>query len=744
MRSLRSLARPRNELPAPYAASSRGGAGSGFAGGSGGMSIDAQLQAMGGSGTLYAIVDATSTAVAALEWDLCRDQYDGGDNDERDILPPERHAAARLWSRPNPFFTQSLLVETVQQHMELAAEGYLLVVKAGKIPIELWPARPDRMQPVTSPTEYLKGWIYKAPDGEKIPFEVDEVIQIRKPSPTDFYRGLSAVAAISTDLEAERMAAQWNANFFRNSAEPGGVIELPTHLSDPQWDQFTSRWREQHGGVQKAHRVAVIEHGGKYVPRSVSQRDMQFTELRHLSRDVLMEAYRVSKTALGITDDVNRASALAARAQFAEQLTVPRARRWKEALNHQLLPMFGAPGKGVHFEFASPVEADSEAENAERDSKVTAVVALTAAGWDPTDAAAKYGLPDIQYGATDSDPDRDLMTKLVTAAPAALAPTLLPILLPAYAEQLEQAFAAQNAEPAPAEPEPSAGGEPVPPGPTNRAPVHVHDHLAWPDASTAHLPAPVRAATLDEVQQQWEAALERLMQRWPDLTAGQRTELREQIEQAIDAGDLEALATLHVDSAPTAAALTEALDDLALKAARRAVEEGAEAGAELTAQTPDDLVTVATVVAALLAADLALSAGREALRVNSPEKSGAQVATEVDTALRQRSDANPRTQVGGALTGAQNAARVATFSSGPIGSLYADETLDQNTCGPCHAIDGRFVANTDDLGPYSALYTAMGGYVGCLGGVRCRGSITGVWRPDENPDGPLGTTVGEA
>jgi hypothetical protein len=38
------------------------------------------------------------------------------------------------------------------------------------------------------------------------------------------------------------------------------------------------------------------------------------------------------------------------------------------------------------------------------------------------------------------------------------------------------------------------------------------------------------------------------------------------------------------------------------------------------------------------------------------------------------------------------------------------------------------VCNTDDLGPLEAMYTAMGGYVDCRGGTRCRGTVTGAWR----------------
>jgi hypothetical protein len=39
------------------------------------------------------------------------------------------------------------------------------------------------------------------------------------------------------------------------------------------------------------------------------------------------------------------------------------------------------------------------------------------------------------------------------------------------------------------------------------------------------------------------------------------------------------------------------------------------------------------------------------------------------------------------------------------------------------------------MGPLDRLYTAVGGYVDCLGGIRCRGTVTGVWRPEQREQG---------
>ncbi len=745
MRSLAALRRPpvRNEQPAPAVSRHNGQHGALYQGQSvGGSSTDRreQLAAMGGSGTLYGIIDATSTATAAAGWDLYRLPADGRPvpEEERDVVRPAQHAAAALWHRPNPFFTRQLLVESVQQHIDLAAEGYMLVVKALGIPIELWPARPDRMYPVPHATKYLAGWIYLSPDGERIPFEVDEVIQIRKPDPLDPYRGLSAVAALGVDLDAERFAAQWNKNFFLNSAEPGGVIELPTHLSDTQWDEFTARWREQHQGVARAHRVGVIEYGGKYVPRSVTQRDMQFAELREVSRDVLMTAYRMSKTALGISDDVNRATALAARDQMSRTLTVPRLGRWEQALNHQLLPMFGETGAAVAFGFHSPVEEDEEAANAERNSKAEAAAIYITSGWNPDSVKEALGLPDqLFYGTIDKpDPDRDLLIKLVTTSPASLAGLILPMLGFTLPEQpLDTTKGLAYSPPGDVDddvPDESDPDDPSVPG-TAPAVEDVPDESDPPvprtdDAAAARATPNVRAeGELAGMSQAWDAALAQLMAAWPGITTAWRAELYDLIVAAVNGDAPAELGNLDVDTDDARDLLLRVLTELARGAATAVVAEYSQV--PLTAAPPADAAPVATTVAVLLAAELATAAGREALRLYTPGASGADVARAVDDLIALRSVAPARAQLGGALTGAQNRARIDTMASGPVGSIYANEILDGATCGPCTAVHGRFVCTTDDLAPYDLLYTSLGGYVGCEGGIRCRGTVTGVWRP---------------
>lgn len=358
----------------------------------------AQMRAMGAVGTLFAIVHRTSSSTGQVNWRLWTKSKSGKPEDRTEVT---RHVALDLWNKPNAFYTRQEFVETEQQHVDLTGEGWWVVGRSGKatVPLELWPVRPDRMVPVPSATNFLDGYMYLSPGGEQIPLLRNQVIQLRMPNPLDPYRGMGPVQAIIPDLDASRFSAVWNANFFRNSAEPGGIIQVDKTLSDPEFDQLSRRWNEQHKGVQNAHRVAIIEQG-QWVDRKITQRDMQFAELRKVTSDAIREAFGIPPFAVGIISDINRATAEAAKAWFAEQMTVPRLERFKQALNNDLLPMFGPAGEGVEFDYDNPVPPDAETQNAKLTTQAAAAKTLRDAGYDPEDILSVVGLPAMRHTAT--------------------------------------------------------------------------------------------------------------------------------------------------------------------------------------------------------------------------------------------------------------------------------------------------------------------------------------------------------
>lgn len=714
------LERISNDTPIPYTSggSAIGGLLSAFH--SGKNDTEAQMKAFGAVGTLFAIVNRLSTATSLVDWKLYRTSTDrrkvyGPSEDTR--VEVTKHLALDVWNTPNPFATRQELVEGGQQHIDLTGEGWLIISyldKARKIPGELWLVRPDKMEPVPSPTKFISGYIYTAPDGDKVPFDIDEVCFIRMPNPLDPFRGLGPVQSIMTDLDATKYSAQWNRNFFLNSAEPGGIIEVPENLSDEDFNRLRMRWNEQHRGVNKAHRVALLEHG-KWVSNAFSQRDMQFTQLRTSSRDTIMEAFSFPKTMLGIAEDVNRANAETGEEIFGRWHQVPRLERWKSMLNNDFLPRFGPTGQGVEFDYENPVPENAEQRNADLTARSTAAKTLTDAGYNADAVLETVGLPPMEHTAR----------PVITIQPGQPAPD------PSAPSVPEEA------------PPPDGGGSPAARATLDSFVDLLRDavQVKEPPAVTAKQDSPASGVDLGPVAESYQHHLDALLAAWVTIKSAQIDQLADQIRDLIEANNAAGLPNMSVDTDDARDALEEAMIAIGSDAADQVVDEADAQGVTIGPVQPKHaaLRTNAAIITALLGRSLASSAANEAMRHNSAAATAEAVATAVRTHLESLTDAQPALQLGSGLHQAQHAARVATFDAAEADpesktgassvEYYASEVNDTNTCGPCASEDGT------DLG--SSVQDAeqdypTGGYVDCDGRDRCRGHIVAVWTIGDN------------
>lgn len=679
--ALSSAGRPRNDSPVPYVSRRSSSLTPGTAVGVRGGDLDA----MSSTGVVFAIVEALATSASMVDWHLWRMSASGKDEDRVEVTA---HAFLDLLNA-NPHVPFQELMEVGQQHLELVGEAWLILRTIAKYPVEIWPVRPDRMHPVPHPKKFLTGYVYRGPDGESVPLALDEVEQIRVPNPADPYRGIGPLGSVGIDVSAARLAAQWNHNFFINSAEPGGIIQIPpdVSLTDDEFNEMRQRWAEQHRGVAQAHRVAIIEHG-QWVSRTFSMRDMQFSELRGVSREEIRVAWRFPKPLLGTADDVNRAVAEAMDTIFGKWLLTPRLVRWRATLN-RILERFPT-GHGLYFDFDSPVPEDREADRNDLTAKANAAKALVDSGYDPQEVCAAVGLPIMSSVVRGADGQQAIVGALTDAIRGEFEP--LRVILDAGRRDAIEL---------------PAGSTP--------------ERLAV-DLGTGRV-----LANLETIQADWETALDDALARWErEILPGQYAEAEAMVRDAVEAGDVAALAGITVGSLAASELLAEAMVALAELSAQTAADEATAQGVPdaAPAEIPADMFgATAVAVAGMLAVGVALSAGTEALRLFTPDVDVDDVVAGVRAHLDSLTDAQPRLHLGSALTTAQNAGRAATFERLPEATYYADETNDRNTCGPCGEIHGTA------FGTLSAVLKKYpsGKYRDCEGRLRCRGTYVAKW-----------------
>lgn len=112
-------------------------------------------------------------------------------------------------------------------------------------------------------------------------------------------------------------------------------------LTEDQRKRLEATWGESHKGVRNSHRFAVLKSNVTVQKLAENMKDMDMIQGRIFIRDAVLEHFGVPREIMGITESSNRATSEAAQYIYAQNVLIPKLRMREEAINTQLLPMFG-------------------------------------------------------------------------------------------------------------------------------------------------------------------------------------------------------------------------------------------------------------------------------------------------------------------------------------------------------------------------------------------------------------------
>ena len=308
------------------------------------------------NGYTYSAVTAISQEVASIELHLFRRKFTPKGPQIDEIF---EHPAISLLFYTNRLMTHYDLLEATQTYLDLVGEAFWVILREGDEPAELWPVRPDWMKVIPSATNVVDAYVY-APGGmgrDLVRFEPKDVIHFKYFNPINPYRGKGSVQAGSMAIDIHTFAQEYNRNFFFNSAIPGMVFTTDQKVAPEVIKRFMESWQAKFGGKGNSNKVAFLSGGFKPEKISFTAKDMDFKELQSMMRDDIMAVFKVPKTILGLTDDVNRANAEATTRSFMERVVTPRMKKLVAHLNEFYLPNWE---DDLFFDFDDPAPEDTE------------------------------------------------------------------------------------------------------------------------------------------------------------------------------------------------------------------------------------------------------------------------------------------------------------------------------------------------------------------------------------------------
>ena len=312
------------------------------------------------NGWVYACVRAIAEEIANMRWRLFKMNGD-------EAIELFDHEVLDLLHGVSDTQTGYELKYLVGSHLELTGNFYAVMdgVKTGPDgkakgkPKALYPLDPSGVRIIVNHSQFpsrISKYEYTT-HGKRYEFEPAQVLHIKYPDPSDLHEGVGTAQSIPLWIDADNYAMEFNRRFFVNGARIGGVLESENARTEAQLQFIKKSFEAIHKGYDSAYKTLVLPKGTKYTQASESQKDMDFNNLMVMMRDRILAGFRVPRTVLGITDDVNRSNAEATNYIFALRTIKPKMQLIVSYLNEFLVPLYG---ENLFLDFEDPVPENTE------------------------------------------------------------------------------------------------------------------------------------------------------------------------------------------------------------------------------------------------------------------------------------------------------------------------------------------------------------------------------------------------
>ncbi len=233
-----------------------------------------------------------------------------------------------LHDEANPEMSAFTFRRTITAHVASRGNGLAEIEfdGAGRVKY-LWPLNPDKTRLVRQPKTKKLFYMVTLPEsegGQEVPLSADRVLHIKWLS----QNGLWAESPVQLSRESfgiSLAAQEFMARFFSNDASPRGALETDQALSDKAYERLKEDFVENHGGLDKKHRFAILEEGLKFNPISLSPQDIMLLDLMRFGVEDIGRVYGISSDMLNLPD---KAATYASVEQFGIRFTTHTVRPW--------------------------------------------------------------------------------------------------------------------------------------------------------------------------------------------------------------------------------------------------------------------------------------------------------------------------------------------------------------------------------------------------------------------------------
>ena len=191
-------------------------------------------------------------------------------------------------------------------------------------------------------------------------FNRDEIVYCMEHPRSMSCYGYARTQAILDIIKSLHYSTLYNKRFFEESPIPDGALSV-LDTNEVEMKDFMNYWNTEFKA--QPHKVAVINKDLKWQPFVASNRELEFLETQKWYFNVIISAFGLTPSELGITDDLNRATS-ATQAELVKRKGIrPFLKMLECYINNGIIPEFGFEGIEFQFIYDDPAEKKAKLDN---------------------------------------------------------------------------------------------------------------------------------------------------------------------------------------------------------------------------------------------------------------------------------------------------------------------------------------------------------------------------------------------
>ena len=255
------------------------------------------------------------------------------------------HPLKALIQRPNRYMSEFDFWAAVVVYQKLGGRAVFELERnnRGDV-INLWPLRPDWIEPIPSKKELISAYSYNPPGVEAAILKREDILDFRLFDPLNFFHSWPPVAVAARVGDIDNASTDHVKRIFDKGAIPPFLLTTNVKLTDVEIEEIINRWIARYGGADRWVAPGVLDVDAKVQKLGFDFQELGFEVLDERDEARICMVLDVPPIVVGARIGLNRSTITnyrEARQSWWEDTLIPMYENHKDVMQNQLIPEFG-------------------------------------------------------------------------------------------------------------------------------------------------------------------------------------------------------------------------------------------------------------------------------------------------------------------------------------------------------------------------------------------------------------------